>query len=334
MTEPDRSAPPLPEVVLIGKAGAGKSTLFAALSGQRGRVGDGLATRTQGEASIDLPADAPVMRLTDTDALRRGGNPPADAPGRVWLAVARLDDPVQAPLADALAALRRARRGARVALALTGADRLADPAARGRAAAAIKAELARAAGGPLPWVTLGQTPDGTVDGLDTLVQMLAQVLPAAAALAEDAGEPATFQRHRPLILRYATSAGAADLVPVVGVLGVTAAQGAMLAALARALGMDWTPTRAAAFAAALGGAAILRQGVGLVIRQGAKLVPVVGQTLGAAAAAATSTAATFALGRAAHAWLWAESRGQPIPASDLRALYTRALAQGLRDDAR
>jgi uncharacterized protein (DUF697 family) len=99
----------------------------------------------------------------------------------------------------------------------------------------------------------------------------------------------------------------------------------MLHALARRQGVDWTPARAGLFASALGSGILLRYAAGFALRQGAKLVPFVGQTLGAAAAATVSFAATYALGRVAAAWLFRTSRGETVDAADLRQLYAEAL---------
>jgi uncharacterized protein (DUF697 family) len=335
-TDMPKETVPLPwcELVLVGKPGAGKSLIFRALSGL-GEVGDGLRPATLHPVSTDLPPEAPVLRLTDRPGLVPDSPPPVPAPGMAWLAVARLDDPVQAPLAQALAGLRRADRGARILVALTGAERLADPAERARAGAAIRAALERAAGGPLPGVELGLDEAGGLAGLGALQEALAALLPqAATGLARHdarASEARDFERHRDLIRRHALGAGAADLLPAVGLVGVPAAQAAMLAALARAMGLGWSPGRAAAFAAALGAGALARQGAALAARQGLKAVPVLGQTLGAAAAGAISAGATWALGRAAHAWLWGQARGQAPDAAELRALYARALREGMRD---
>jgi uncharacterized protein (DUF697 family) len=333
---PTAAPEPWCELVLLGKTGTGKSALFRALTGL-GEVGEGFRPGTRQPVSTDLPAEAPVLRLTEWPGLTAGAAPPAARPGLAWLAVARLDDPVQAPLAEALRAIRRADRAARILLALTGAERLPDPAERARAAGAIRAALEAAAGGPLPAVELALRNDGTLTGRDQLAAALATLLPdAAAALArsEDrAAEARAFARHRALIRRHALGAGAADVLPAVGLVGVPAAQAAMLAALARAMGLGWTPARAAAFAAALGAGVLVRQGAALAARQGLKAVPVVGQTLGAAAAGAISAAATWALGRAAHAWLWGQARGAPPDRATLRALYARALAEGMGPEA-
>lgn len=324
---------PIPQLHLLGKPGAGKSAILRALTGQ-GRVGVGLRPETRESQIIDLPADDPVLRLVDHPGITAAAPLLAAdlPPGAAVLAVARLDDPVQAPLAEALRALRTGRRGLRVLVALTGAERIPDPAARARVAAAIRDPLSRAAGGPLPVVELAFSPNGHLTGTEGLIAALAELLPAAAALARQtddrAAEARAFAARQSLILRHAAGAGAADLIPVLGAVGVPATQAAMLAALAREMGVDWTPARAGLFASALGAGALARMGAGFALRQGAKLVPVVGQTLGAAAAGAASGALTWALGRAAHAWLWAEARGQPRPDSELRALFARALREG------
>lgn len=327
MTEAKAGSPA--ELHLIGKAAAGKSALLRALTG-KGRVGDGLRATTAAVLAVDLPdAAAPVLRLVDHPPL--GANLPALPRGAAVLAVARLDDPVQAPLAAALRGLGRRDPGFRVLVALTGADRIPDPAARARVGAAIRAELARAAGGPLPWVDLDLAADPP--DLGPLIAALGELLPAATARAFQraarAAEAAAFEALRPLVWQHAAAAGAADLLPVVGALGVPAAQAALLVRLARAMGQDWTPARAGMFASALGAGVAVRFGLGHALRQGAKLIPVVGQTVGAAAAGAASGAATFALARAAHAWLWDTARGQAPDPAGLRALY----AQALRDAA-
>lgn len=335
--DPQPAAGLLPELHLLGKAGAGKTALFRALTG-RGELGTGLRAKTRISDTADLPEGAPVLRLVDHPGLVMGG-PVPDLPAHgAVLAVARLDDPVQAPLADALRLLRRAQKGRRVLVVLTGARLVPDAAARSRVGAAIRADLARAAGGPLPWVEAGLDAQGRLPDPEALLSALSDLMPGAAAAAlthaSADDEARAFLALRPLVLRHMTMAGAADLVPIVGAVGVTAAQASLLAALARARGVEWTSGRAGLFASALGGGALVRMGASMALRQGAKLVPVLGQTVGAAAAGAASAAATWALGRAAHAWLWGVAQGEAPTSETLRALYARALRNAARDAAR
>jgi uncharacterized protein (DUF697 family) len=335
MTNPSTpsSTTPLPELHLLGKPGTGKTAIFRMLTG-RGELGTGLRMTTRVADVADLPAHAPVLRLVDHPGLMSGKPAPELPAHGAVVGVARLDDPVQAPLVDALRRLRRSRAGRRVLVVLTGAERVPDASARARVSASIRADLAQAAGGPLPWVEVGLDARGQLRDPDMLIAALSELLPGAAdaafASAGSDQEAQAFEALRPMVLRYASAAGASDLVPILGAVGVPAAQASMLAAIARARGVDWTPARAALFASALGGGALVRMGAGFALRQGAKLVPVVGQTLGAAAAGAASGAATWALGRAAHAWLWGQAQGHPPAQGDLRALYARALRDAAR----
>ena len=64
------------------------------------------------------------------------------------------------------------------------------------------------------------------------------------------------------------------------------------------------------------------------MRQLVKLIPVYGQTAGAAAAAAASFAATYAMGKAASYFLVRRRRGGS--AEEVAAVYREALQQAFR----
>lgn len=316
--------PAVPVLWLLGKTGAGKTSLVRALTGE-GAVGSGFAPGTRSTTSFDFPVDAPAVRFLDTRGLGEAGYDPADdiAAGQTMaqavLAVVRLDDPVQDPVASALRKLKLP-----ALVVFTGADLITHEPDQERARARFRAMVGR----DLPFVTLALPPDGLVQGIESLLDALDSFLPRAAASLRRADEARAFAAVRKTVLRYAAIAGASDVVPLAGIATVPAAQGAMLQALARHHGVDWTPARLGLLASALGAGALVRMGIGHAIRQGAKLVPVAGQTLGAAAAAGTSFATTWALGRAASAWLHGVARGAPPDAAVLRRLYDRALRGG------
>jgi len=335
-------AAPVPVLWLLGKTGAGKSSLVRALTGLA-EVGDGFAPCTRTARAFDFPAGRPVLRFLDTRGLGEAAYDPAEdlaeaeLGSHAVLVIARIDDPVQGAVAGVLAELRRRRPRLPVLLAHSGADLLVDPGARDRALAANRATFEAAAGGRLEAVVLALPDGGPLQGLEALRGALAAMLPEVALLlereeAQDA-ETRRFAELRPLVLWYAGAAGASDAAPLVGAVTVPALQGAMLHALARRHGVEWTASRAGAFAAALGSGILLRLAGGLALRQVAKLVPVVGQTLGAAASAGLGFAATFALGRAGSYWLHAAAQGRTVDAETLRARY-RAALQGARDAPR
>ena len=87
--------------------------------------------------------------------------------------------------------------------------------------------------------------------------------------------------------------------------------------------MPWDRRGYAEFLAALGAGTLLRTASTFGIRQLVKLVPVYGQTVGAATAAAASFAATYAIGKAASYYLTQRRRGRQ--AEDVAAVYREAL---------
>ncbi len=325
---------PVPVLWLLGKTGAGKSSLIQVLTGvEAAKVGDGFTPCTRSAMAYDHPSGAPVLRFLDTRGLAEAGYDPAEdlaaseRGSHAIVVVARLDDPVQGKVADVLAQVRRRRPGFPVLVLHTGADLVPDPGARMRARAVAQRMFEAAAGGPLPSLELSLAPGAGVP--PALVAALAEVLPESALFlaAEKAAdeEGRRFQKHRALVFRYAGLAGASDALPVAGLASVPALQGAMLRALAKAYGVGLDRRGLTALAVALGSGAAVRMGAGFGLRQIGKLIPGYGQTLGAAAAAGMSFATTFALGRAAAYWFHHQSRGTPPDREELRRKYAEVL---------
>ncbi len=168
-------------------------------------------------------------------------------------------------------------------------------------------------------------------GLDALLEAVSQAAPESvlASLGEVASASADriLARDNPLILGHAAAAAAADLVPVAGAVAVPGVQAKLLHALAARHGVAWDRRAMSEFGACLGAGVVGRLAAQLGIRQLVKLVPIYGQTVGAAAAAATSFATTYALGRAALEFLRRRKRGESDPAAVARA-YRESLPSG------
>ncbi|MCC5987492.1 MAG: 50S ribosome-binding GTPase [Pararhodobacter sp.] len=333
---------PLPTLWLLGKTGAGKSSLVRALTGEA-EVGQGFAPCTRTARAFDYPQDQPVLRFLDTRGLGEAGYDPAEdlaeaeRGAHAVLLVMRLDDPVQGPVLAALGEARRHAPKLPVLAVHTGADLMPDEGALTRARAAQQKAAERTAGTPLPSVTLALPEGGRGEaGIDDLRNEIAAILPdlALLMLREETrdNEARRFAELRPMVLWYAGAAGASDAAPLVGAVSVPALQGAMLHALAGRHGYKWTPARAALFASALGAGAVAHYAGAHALRQGVKMVPFIGQTLGAAAAAGASFAATYALGRVASAWLYRAARGEVVDRESLRKLHEAALRRA-RDAA-
>ncbi|MEX1197362.1 MAG: GTPase domain-containing protein [Pseudohongiellaceae bacterium] len=339
------SGHPLPVIWLLGKTGAGKSSLIRSLTGLTDvQVGNGFAPCTRTADMLDFPADLPVMRFLDTRGLGEAGYDPAEdldaceKRSHVLLAVARLDDPVQTEVAGAIAAVRQRRPKTPIIVVHNGADLLPDEQSRFRARQQIQQVFDKAAGGTLPSVETILLPGEASEiqtGVDELVTLLDDIMPDVALLLareEHRGaERGVFSELRARVLWYASAAGASDVAPVVGAVTVPTIQAQMLRALGRQYGVKWTRARMTEFALALGAGAAARYGASYAIRQLTKLIPVYGQTAGAAAAGTISFAATYALGRAAAFYLHRTQQGLAIDSAELRELYTDALRRARRE---
>jgi len=333
----------VPVLWLLGKTGAGKSTVVRFLTGlSAAEVGNGFSSCTRTATAFDHPADMPVLRFLDTRGLSEVGYDPTEdlavceSASHAILAVARLDDPVQGELAEAIGKIRKRRPSIPILVLHTGADLVPDPDQRSRARNRTQ-KMLEAGGKTMPSIELslpGQDVRSGTASPQPLIEALSTLLPEAALflMQEDMpdDEARAFAKNRSLVFWYAGAAGASDAAPVIGLVTVPGLQGAMLHRLAARYGLEWTTTRAAAFAGALGSSLLLRYGAALGVRQMVKLIPVYGQTVGAASAATLSFATTLALGRAAAAWIYHESRGDTMDADALRAHYTAALERAVR----
>jgi uncharacterized protein (DUF697 family) len=336
--------PQIPIVWMLGKTGAGKSTLVQRLTGTSlVEIGNGFEPCTRRSLYYDHPPKTPLLRFLDTRGLGEAGYDPTEdlamceGHSHAIVVLARLDDPVQGAVADALAAAMKRRPKQDALLVHTGGDLIAEDAARARARAANAALFEKAAGRNLRQVEviLKQAecaPKSSIDpedGLDALVEHLSEMLPTASlALARQeaaTAEQSAFADIRPRVLTYATAAGASDVLPVVGLASVPALQFAMLRDLALHYDTVWTRKLFATFVSALGLGVAMRFGGSFGTRQLAKLIPIYGQTIGAAAAGTVSFASTYALGRAAALYLHHHAMGKPPSPEDLRDAFRSAL---------
>lgn len=327
----------VPTLWLLGKTGAGKSSLVCALTGEdASRIGNGFEACTRTAQVFSYPVREPVMRFLDTRGLGEVNYDPAadlaeiGKSAHVVLLLLRLDDPVQGVVADALAKIRKYGKKLPVLVLHTGADLMPDEAALGRARAANQQQVEQAWGGPLPAIDLDLSDPQRAD-LDDLREHLVQVLPSvvlflSAETASDAesAESAEFARHRALVLSFAGSATATGALPLAGAVSVPALQLALLSKLADRYGVAWNKRRLGELAAALGVGVLGGQAMAFAAREAAKLVPVVGQTVAPLASATWGFTATYALGRAAAWWFYKMRRGEPVDEAELRARFKDA----------
>jgi uncharacterized protein (DUF697 family)/predicted GTPase len=358
-----------PVIWLIGKVQSGKSSIVRTITkSDEVALGSGFKACTRTARIFDFPEEAPVLRFLDTRGLGEADYDPAEdlafcaERAHLLLAVVRAMDPQQTPVLDALRTVRQARPDWPLIVAQTSlhegyapgqnhpAEYPFDTSDLNAAATALPADLVRSlahqralfaalpGSGPIAFVAIDFTKDGDgytpIDfGLDALAETIVRVAPAAMVAALEAMPGLTRdprqQQADPLIMGHAAAAAGGDLVPVAGMVAVSAIQARLLQRLALIYGIDWDRRTFSEFAAALGSGVAVRLVAGLGIRQLVKLIPVYGQTAGLAASAATSFAVTYALGKAAVYFLSKRRIGADDPAGVART-YREALQDAFR----
>jgi uncharacterized protein (DUF697 family) len=360
----DRARRFAPVVWLVGKVQSGKTSIVRALTqASDAEIGSGYRACTRTARVFDFPPEAPIIRFLDTRGLGEAAYDPAEdiafCEGRAHLvlAVVKALDVHPETVLGVVRAARQRHPDWPVVVAQTTLHEGYAPGQRhilpypftgeGESTAAVPPGLARALShqrslflalpgrGALRFVPIDLT--HVSDGLDpadygreALLDALFAAAPAAVAVAlaelpEAAGAAPDANAH---ILGFAFAAGASDAVPVAGLVGVPLVQAAMLRQLAQLHGASWDKRAYAEFAGALGAGALARAASSFGARQLAKLIPVYGQTVGAAAAAAASFAATYAMGKAADHFL--ARRRQGLDAKDVASVYHRALRDAFR----
>lgn len=334
---PTTSSPSIPVLWLLGKTGAGKSSLVQAMTGKNAaEIGNGFASCTKTADAYEFPEQDPVLRFLDTRGLGEAGYQPdqdlasnGDA-SQMILVLSRLDDPVQGTVAEALAKVARKKTDLPVIVLHSAADRVIDAAERGRIKSANQTLFEKAMKRDLPSLELNLSNPSNAD-LGGLKLALEANLPSIAMLmdrqkASDA-EEAAFLKHRATVLRYAGMATASGAVPVVGAATAPALQLALVTALANVYGLAWDRDRLITFLSALGTGVLGSALIGIVGRSLAGLIPVVGQTAVPVVTAGYGFASTYAVGRAAAYWMYHTKAGRKVNDQALRERYSAAFTQ-------
>jgi uncharacterized protein (DUF697 family) len=347
-------------VWLIGKVQSGKTSIVRTLTGASdAEIGAGYRACTRTARIFEFPGEAPIIRILDTRGLGEADYDPAtdiafgEDQAHLMLAVVKAMDAEQGAVLDAVRAARGRHPDWPLVVAQTtlhegyAADEghiLPYPFTSEAAPAAVPEALTRALAhqrslfdglpgrGAVRFVPVDLTQPGDgydpVDyGRDALIAGLVDVAPDAmkVALKELPGSQhdRDARSANAYILGFAAAAGASDAMPVAGVVTVPLLQAAMLRQVAQIYEVTWDRRSYAEFLAALGTGTLIRTASTFGIRQLIKLVPVYGQTVGAATAAAASFAATYAIGKAASHYLARRKRGAEV--EDLATVYRNAL---------
>lgn len=325
----------LPVLWLLGKTGAGKSTFIQVLTGLDGiAIGQGFRPCTLTAAQYDHPPATPVVSFLDTRGLAEAdydASADIDAcqgKSHALIILMKADDPEQSEVLRALRQIRTSGHIRNALLVHTGIELLDDPAELQRATTYQKQQVEKA-WGPLESVAvdfLGQK--GQPVGLEALLDRLGDMMPIVAQVfhhqKNETAEENNFRKLKAEVMWYAGAAGASDAVPALGLVTVPAVQAKMLHSLANQYGLEWNRKLLLELSAALGTSFGLQYASRLGLQQLIKLIPVYGQTVGAASAAAASYGFTYALGRAACYYFHTRHRQEPPSPEAVRQKFKDA----------
>jgi uncharacterized protein (DUF697 family) len=355
---------PAPVLWLLGTTQSGKTSIVRALTGSsRAEIGSGYQPCTRTASLYEFPADAPVLTFLDTRGLGEVSYDPADdiawceARAHIVIAVLRAGETRPQALAEALNAVRRRHPDWPVIVAQTCLHHaypaefehplpypFTEPGWEAQVPDGLRRQLLaqRQAFAELPgtgavlWVPIDFTqPEDGWTPLDYGVDALWQAIEQACALdlrARVRGEAAVQDLYtrvtHPRIVGFSLAAATVGALPLVDLALVPALQAGMLRGLAATYHLHWSGRHTAEFLGLLGGGIAAGYGLKLVGRSVIKLVPGFGQTAGALWGASASGAVTYALGKAACAYLSRRNESLPADATHIRTVYAEALTRG------
>jgi uncharacterized protein (DUF697 family) len=341
----EKSKVKLPTLWLIGKTGAGKSSIVQKLTGENSaQIGNGFMPCTRDSAYYDFPNEHPILRFLDTRGLGEAGYDASEdikslgKSSHAILVVLRIRDGEQSAVIKALKQIRKSVKhigSSAIIIAHTGAQELPDEHDRARAIDLKQKSVEAIWKSPIAHCVVdfaelapGQPLNDV--GADELRALIGEKLPELHLWLHRAQDRSTeqgnFDRLSSEVLWYAGAAATSDAIPVVGLVTVPGIQGKMLHSLAQKYDIEWDARSFSEFTAALGTGFALRYFVSLGARQLMKLIPIYGQIAGAAAAVIISYASTYALGRAACSYLYHRKNNTPMDTESLKSTYAAAIA--------
>ena len=355
----------VPVIWLLGTAQSGKTSIVRTLTGAASaEIGNGFQPCTRTARIYDFPRPAPVVRFLDTRGLGEVEYDPeqdlaaCEARSHQLIAVLKVGDSPPPALVKALQQIRKRHPDWPLIIAQTCLHEAYDspdqphplpyPFLQADWAERVPADLVRLiqtqrsalsnlpGAGPIRWVAIDFTlPEDGFEPADYGLEALWQTLEDSAVAglrARILTDPAVrdlFQRTaHPQVVGYSLATAALGTLPLMDLAAVPAVQARLLQVLAAIHGVPWTRRSTAEFLALLGTGVAVGYGARMAGRSLAKLIPGWGQTAGAAWAAASSGATTYALGKSACLYLQARRSGLSIDPEPLRQEFSRALRQG------
>lgn len=355
---------PPPVLWLLGATQAGKTSIIRTLTGNTAvEIGNGFKPCTRRSDLYEFPPGAPVLSFLDTRGLGEVAYDPAEdialceTRAHLVITVVRVTETRPRAVLEVLRGIRKRHPEWPVIVAQTclhtaypdGVEHVLPypfsspdwpqrvPADLRRLLLAQREAFADLPGaGKVLWVpvdfTLAEDGFEPADyGADALWDAIdhAMFMDLRARVIADDGVADVFWREaHPKVVGYSRAAAVAGGVPVADLALLPSVQAAMVYALARTYGVQWTGRNTSEFLGLLGAGFLVSYGGRSLGRSLVKLVPVWGQTAGIAWGAAAGGAITFGLGKAACHYLARKRAGTTVSAEQLREVYREALRDG------
>lgn len=323
----------LPTLWLLGKTGAGKSSLIKALTGESTvKVGNGFMPCTMTSQVYDFPQEQPIFRFLDTRGLGESNYEPAadiaeiENDAYALVVMIRIDEIEQSDVLQALSEIKKNKTVKNVFVLYTASLTISKE-DRANAVYYFNQSIEKYWGASIPSLMV-DFEEGSFWGRESLEGKLAEFLPTVAIFMDEelnsGAESRNFLKLRSEVLWYSGIASGTDVIPGVGLVSVPTIQGKLLHSLANQYGIEWSKRIFMELVGTLGSSLAVQYTGSLVGRQLAKLIPVYGQTVGTTVSVAISFASTYAIGRAAAYYFYKKQRGEEVSQSEMQALYKEA----------
>ena len=328
----------LPTLWLLGKTGAGKSSLIKELTQSTTvEIGNGFSPCTQTAQNYDYPLEKPLLRFLDTRGLGEANyNPNEDIEmcqrgSHALIIMMKADETEQSDLVDAVKKIKKIDRIKHLLIVHTNILSLCKE-DKEISVKLNQQKIEEAWGEKIVSIEVDFSSDISPTGIDKLKEECIKILPLLIEFIDDtehsSNEEKNFNRLKKEIIWYAVSAGAIDAVPGIGLVTVPAIQGKMLHSLANQYGIDWNKESFTEFIGTLGIGFATKYSAQFLLREGVKFIPIYGQTVGAVSAVILSTASTYAIGRIGCKYLYHKSKGETVSEVEMKELYSKAFSQG------
>jgi uncharacterized protein (DUF697 family)/putative ribosome biogenesis GTPase RsgA len=328
----------VPTIWLLGKTGAGKSSLVAALTQSDDvKVGNGFQPCTKHCQQYAFPQDHPLLHFLDTRGLSEADYDPSEdvatciKRAHALIVVCKVDEQIQIDIIRTLKA-NRSKLPKNILIVYTGCKTNIPDTQLTQSITRLQEQLATGIGRKVNHVEVDFMLDDNIEQLrDEVADMMPQIKLMLMESNASSAESNVFLKARNEVLWHSGAAGASDLAPIVGLVSVPSIQAKLMYSLAARYGVEWDRRQMAEFVSVMGAGFLGAYGTNLLARQVMKLIPGWGQTVGALSAGAVSFAATYALGRAAAYYFFAKRNRLSVDTEEIKDLYRKAFAMAQKE---